>query len=117
MKTIQIARALIGACFVTAVFAIPASELAGAKTPPPTPTVVVEPTHLPRTFTGGIVHVEFSLDESGRPRDIRLPAVHDASLKMPVLKAFSQWQFAPSQNGASFQSKRFVLPLEVKPQG
>ena len=121
MKTVQVIAAFLGVSVATAAFAAspaPAATpaIATAALPAPTPMVVVEPTNLPRGFAGGIVYVEFSLDENGRPRNIRLPWNYESDLKREVVKAFKQWQFAPGQGDAATPAKRFLLPLEVKPQ-
>jgi hypothetical protein len=117
MKPIQLAGALIGASLANVAFATTASAPVAIKDSQPTPTFVVEPMNLPRSFAGGVLYIEFTLDENGRPRDIRLPSTDDYTMKQQVRKAFSQWQFAGGRTDATITSKRFVLPLEVKPKG
>jgi hypothetical protein len=118
MKPVQFAAAIIGVGLASIAFAVDAATPAPAiaSQPAPRPMVVVEPSNLPRGFAGGVVYVEFSLDENGRPRNIRLPWVYESDLKREVVKAFKQWQFAPVRTEAAAPEKRFLLPLEVKPQ-
>jgi hypothetical protein len=116
MKSIQLARLFLGAGLVSSVFAAPVSQPLSSAGPSPTPIVVVEPTRLPRSFPGGILQLEFALDDSGHSRDIQLNSVYDARVNQQVLKAFSQWQFAPAQSKTATEPKHCLLPLEVKPQ-
>jgi len=107
MKTLVFAAALLG------VSTLSATPLDRGQTPATAlkPTTVVAPTDLPLGFHGAAMNVEFTLDAAGRPQDIRVPSVYDPQLKRQVVKAFSQWQFAPMDT-----SKHYVLVLEVKPQ-
>jgi TonB family protein len=118
MKTHLFVAALAGLSLLHPAFAESTDALARppATLIQPRAITVVEPTMLPRSFAGGIVTVEFTLDSHGRPQDIRLPSVKDRELAAQVLKAFSQWQFAlPSD--AALAAKRFVIPLEIRAQG
>ena len=79
------------------------------------PSKVVNPTDLPRTFSRSTVNIEFSLDETGQPRDIKVLTTSDEALKRQVVSAFSQWKFDTAGRDLGSTSKRFVLPLEIVP--
>src|SRR5687767_6527718 len=57
------------------------------------PSKVVNPTDLPRTFSRSTLNIEFSLDEAGQPRDIKILTISDEAVKRQVVSAFSQWKF------------------------
>lgn len=119
MKTLLIAAALTGVSFATSAFAVTNGLTLRVDARPSgdlKPAVIVQPTNLPRAFKGGIVTVEFSLDQAGRPREIQFPSAVEAQLAERVLQAFSQWQFDPSAAGELPAGKRFVLPIEIRPQ-
>ena len=108
--------ALMGVALTGSAFAFPASDPAGTPAPRPIVSSVVKPTGLPREFAGAVVNIEFSLDQAGQPRDIRVLRVSDPVLKRQVVAAFSQWRFSPGANDAAAAPKRFVLPLELQPE-
>jgi TonB family protein len=117
MKSLVIAAALTGVLFTHSASAYTPEELArralvAASRPAPT---VVQPIDLPVGYTGGTINVEFTLDPSGRPQDIRVPSVYDPLLKRQVVKAFGQWRFTPAANEPKHEVRRFVLPLQLKP--
>jgi TonB family protein len=74
------------------------------------PTKVVNPSNLPSGFSHGILTVEFSVDEKGRPRNVEVVSEASRDVKQQVVKAFQQWKFQPS---AASNTTRYVLPLEV----
>jgi TonB family protein len=105
--------ALTGVAVTASAFAFPANDTAKMPAPRPIESSVVKLTGLPREFTGAVVNVEFTLDPSGQPRDIKVLRVNDAVLKRQVVAAFSQWRFTAD---AVTGTKRFVLPLEIRPE-
>jgi TonB family protein len=80
------------------------------------PSKVVMPANLPRSFIRSTVHVEFSLDQAGQPRDIKVISSADRAVKDQVVAAFSQWRFDAAAGEPGVDTKRFVLPLEIVPQ-
>lgn len=110
--------ALTGVALTGTAFAFPTTDAATpAKLPAPRPIAssVVQPTKLPREFAGTLVNIEFSLDQSGQPQNIKLLSVSDPVLKRQVVQAFSQWRFSPGASDATASAKRFILPLEIQP--
>lgn len=80
------------------------------------PSKVVNPSDLPTSFTRQVVNIEFSLDESGRPQEIKVLTKADAAAKEQIVKAFKQWKFEPATPKADHTNKRFILPLDVVPE-
>ena len=115
-KSLLIA-ALAGVCFAGSAMAYSPKE---TTTQPPAlklvPSKVVAPTDLPRAFANAVVNVEFTLDAAGRPQNIRILAVTDASVTRQLVAALSQWRFDPAANAAIAPRKRFVLPLKIVPE-
>ena len=108
--------ALTGVAVTGSAFAFPTTDSAvAAKMPAPrvVASSVVQPTGLPREFAGTLVNIEFTLDQSGQPQNIKLLRVSDPVLKRQVVAAFSQWRFTPGASETT--AKRFVLPLEIQP--
>ena len=80
------------------------------------PSNVVRPTNLPQSFTRAVVNVEFSLDASGRPQNIKILSNADRAAKEQIAKAFAQWKFEPIARAPGAEPKRFILPLDVIPE-
>jgi hypothetical protein len=80
------------------------------------PASVVNPTNLPQAFAGATINIEFSLDASGQPRDVRVPNVEDRQLKQQLVQAFKQWRFEGVSSDAVANGKRYVLPVELRPE-
>jgi hypothetical protein len=76
------------------------------------PAKVVSPTDLPSAFADKTVKVEFSLDQNGQPRDIRVNAT-DRVLTRQLVRAFREWKFEGDVQQASASGQRFVLPLKL----
>jgi len=112
-KSLVLAAALAGVSLTTAAFAYSAKD-----TPPPRviASSVVNPTGLPRAFANEVVNVAFRLDESGQPRDIEVLWVSDAQLKKQLVEAFRQWRFDMTTAGKDAATKRFILPIQLKPE-
>jgi len=114
--------------FTAALAALVLTGSAFAFTPDPTkqpiagsvaklvPSKVVKPTNLPLSFTRAVMNVEFSLDASGRPQDIKILSNADRAAKEQIAKAFAQWKFEPVAREAGAEPKRFILPLDVIPE-
>ncbi|MEY2878942.1 MAG: hypothetical protein RLZZ15_1322 [Verrucomicrobiota bacterium] len=113
-KSLLVAAALAGAAFVSTASAFTPKETKITPEPRPIIASVVTPTDLPRSFSGAVINVEFSLDAAGRPRDIQVLWVSDAALKRQLVAAFSQWRFDAPTGDPAVTQKRFILPIELK---
>ena len=117
-KSLLLAASLIAAAFTSSAFASSSNcqdATASAPQPRPVASSIVKPTGLPREFTGAIVDVEFALDQSGQPRDIKVLHVTDAVLKRQLVAAFQQWRFEAGMNTPA-NPKRFILPIQLEPE-
>ena len=110
--------ALAGVAFTVNALAYSPKDSASPASPGPrvVASSVVKPTGLPRSFVGAVVHVEFSLDQAGQPRDIKVLGVEDKVLKKQLVSAFSQWRFEQSLNDPAKSPKRFILPIQLSPE-
>lgn len=117
MKSLLIAVVLTGAALTNSALAYsPKEQTNSAPAPRPILASVVKPTNLPLQFAGGLINIEFSLDQDGQPRDIKVLSVKDRALKERIVEAFRQWRFETGARDAASEQKRYVLPLEVRPE-
>lgn len=116
MKSFLLAAALLGVSLpVTALAYTPKDSAAPAAAPAlrPIPSSIVKP-GLPPGLSHTLVEVEFSLDPTGKPQNIRVPSVRDPIFKHYLVEAFRQWRFEPGTAAATPAGKRFILPLEIR---
>ena len=118
-KSLLLAAALAGVALTGNALAYSPKDSAGTDaTPVPRviPSSVVNPTGLPRSFAGLLVNIEFTLDQDGKPQDIKVLRVDDTVLKRQLVAAFRLWRFEPGVVDANASQKRFILPLEIRPE-
>ena len=118
-KSLLLAASLAAAAFTSSAFASSSNDqdnAASAIQPRPVASSIVKPTGLPMQFAGAVVNVEFALDQTGQPRDIKVLSVNDTVLKRQLVAAFQQWRFAPGMNAPATSSKRFILPIQLDPE-
>ncbi len=114
MKNLLLAAALVGASLpVFAYTPKSATTPAAAPAPRPIPSSIVKP-GIPPGVSSTLVEVEFSLDQSGKPQNIRVPSVRDPIFKHYLVEAFRQWRFDSSTVEGSTTGKRFILPIEIQ---
>jgi hypothetical protein len=111
-------KSLIAAALVLTVtgsaFAAPSAGPTSANVAMPriVPSSVVRPTSLPSNFSGALIRVEFSLNQFGEPRDIRVLTNTTTEVRHQLLKAFSQWRFE-SDRFSRDEQRRYVLPVQL----
>ena len=116
MKSLLIAAALAAVSLPAAAVAHSSKDSASAVTaaaPRPIPASVVKPTGLPLGFSRALINIEFSLDQAGKPHQIKVLSVEDPMFKRHLVDAFRQWRFEAGASDAD-ASQRFVLPLELR---
>ncbi len=113
MKSFLLAAALLGATLPVSALAYTPKDAASTPAPRVVPTSVVKP-GLPPGFSRALIDVEFTLDQTGRPQDIKVRSVKDPVLKRHLVEAFRQWRFDTGTTGADTTAKRFVIPLDVR---
>lgn len=119
IKKSLLLAALAAIALNASAFAASAPECAACASPAkprPVAASIVKPSGLPADFAGAVINVEFSLDQAGHPRDIQVLRVNNKVLKQQLVTAFSQWRFEPGVMDVATSSKRFILPVELKPE-
>jgi TonB family protein len=116
MKSVIVSAALLGGLFSVSSFAnvvAPLSAPAPARFAKPVPSEVVNPAGLSRRHEGETVQLSLTIDEAGRPHDIKILSPKDQNLSRSLLPAVAQWKFTPAmQNGAPVATK-VVLPVQL----
>ncbi len=74
---------------------------------------VVSPTGLPRNFEGMSVTLALSVDAAGRPTQVRVVSPRDERLAQSLIRAVSQWVFAPARRNGVPVATEVILPLEL----
>ncbi|HKB57970.1 MAG TPA: energy transducer TonB [Lacunisphaera sp.] len=86
---------------------------AAVKFEAPAPTKVVQPMGLSRRLEGATVTLRFTVDEAGKPHDIRVLAPHDGALTRNLVSAVSQWEFTPGRKNGRAVSTHVELPIQL----
>jgi TonB family protein len=86
---------------------------AAVKFEAPAPTKVVHPTGLSRRLEGATVTLRFTVDESGKPRDIQVLAPHNGELTRNLVSAVAQWKFTPGRKNGKAVSTHVELPVKL----
>ena len=116
-KSLVIAAALVGGLLSTAsalTLVAPSTNAAGpVKFEVPAPAKVIQPVMLPPRHEGRMVTLTMTIDETGKPRNVRVTSTRDQAPYERLLKTVSKWEFKPAlKNGVPVSSK-IELPLEV----
>lgn len=74
---------------------------------------IVQPTDLPRHFTGRTIELEFTVNPQGRPVDIEVLTRVDRAIQRSVVTALAQWRFAPAYEDGMAVRQRVVMPLDL----
>ena len=78
----------------------------------PVPVVVVAPT-VGAEFNGGLVQLEFTVDEYGIPAAFSVKSATDDVLATAVVKAVKQWRFLPAELDGKRVAKKVSLPVKI----
>jgi TonB family protein len=117
MKTrfVLLGATLLGGMLPVATFAnvIVPFDSAPPRFEAPLPERVVKPTGLMRRHEGAVVKLSLTIDQAGRPHDIRIVSPQDRNLAERLLPAGAQWRFKPAtKNGAPVATK-ILLPVQL----
>lgn len=79
----------------------------------PIPTSVISP-EVSSRFAGRQVTLEFVVDATGKPTDIKAvtPGAH-AELVAPVAEAVAQWKFSPALVDGKPVARKVALPVKI----
>lgn len=113
-KILLFAAALAGGVLTASAYT-PAQNASGevAQLAAPVVTKVVNPEGLMRRHEGATVRVTLTVDETGKPSDIRLLHSADRNLKQALIPALSQWEFAPARLNGKAISTKVELPIQL----
>ena len=113
-KNLLLAAALAGGVLSSSAFAYEKSATNEvAQLAAPVVTKVVNPAGIARRHDGVTVRVTLTVDENGKPSDIRLVTNNDRNLKDTLIPAVAQWEFAPARlNGKAIPAK-VELPIQL----
>jgi TonB family protein len=78
----------------------------------PVPLAVVSPVVSPQ-YNGAVVHLEFVVDEQGKPVDLAVKSSPDDRLASTVLDAVRQWRFKPAVRDGSPVETKVALPVRI----
>jgi TonB family protein len=117
MKTYRnlLVASLLGGSLSTAAFATTttAHSQTAAAFVAPAPAAVVHPTGLPQSYKDATVTLALTIDETGRPRDIKIMRDENENLAKKLLSAVAQWQFTPARKNGVAVATRVILPLKL----
>ena len=78
----------------------------------PVPVTVVAPTVGPE-FNGGLVELEFTVDETGKPAAFSVKFTTDDVLATAVVRAVKQWKFKPAEKDGLPVATKVALPVKI----
>lgn len=78
----------------------------------PVPVAVVKPS-VGAEYAGMTVQVEFLVDATGKPADLKLMSDTDYALSAAVTDAVRQWRFSPAINNGVPVATRVSLPIRI----
>ncbi len=78
----------------------------------PVPVAVVKPS-VGSEYAGMTVQIEFLVDATGKPADLKLKSETDYALSAAVTDAVRQWRFSPAINNGVPVATRVSLPIRI----
>lgn len=78
----------------------------------PVPVTVVAPSVGPE-YNGGIVELEFLVNEAGKPAEFSIKSATDDVLAKVVVKAVKQWRFLPAEVDGKPVATKVALPVKI----
>jgi protein TonB len=82
---------------------------------PPVPVRTVPPkfpTELRREGVGGVVTVNFLIDEKGSVQDPKVEKTSNDAFNNPALEALKKWKFKPAKKAGVAVALRVSLPIQ-----
>jgi len=78
----------------------------------PVPVTVVAPS-VGRGYAGATVELEFVVDATGLPTDLKVKSSPDRTLAEAVVEAVKEWRFAPAVRDGSPVATKVALPVRI----
>jgi TonB family protein len=79
----------------------------------PAPANIVAPIGLPRAFEGVTVTLSLTIDEMGRPHNIKVVSRGDQDLAPYLIAAISHWEFTPARRNGVAVATKVLMPIEL----
>ena len=101
---------------VTSALAIPnpgRSNIEAEYVVPPQPTKTVAP-EISDRHAGRLIKVRLTVDSDGQPHHVHVINSMEKLLINQIVKAVSQWEFAPATRDGVAVETSVILPLEVR---
>lgn len=121
MKTTRLllAAALAGGVLSASAFGYAKDTAASevAQLAAPVVAKIVHPTGLSRRNDGATVRVALTLDENGKPSDIRVLSNNDRNLRESLVPAVAQWEFVPARVNGKAVPAKVELPIKLVVDG
>lgn len=119
IKSLVIASAFAGvllssASAATVTTLAPVKAAAPVKFEAPAPLEVVAPVQMPYYHKSPDVTLRMTIDEHGRPSNVRVAGTRDQASYQRLVSAVSQWKFSPGRKNGQPVATRVELPLEIK---
>jgi TonB family protein len=103
----------MGSFFASSAFAITTTAPQSVTFEKPAPVKTAGNIQLPQRHEGATVTVSMTVDENGKPRNVRVLDQGDQSQYKSLVAAVSKWEFSPARKNGKAVSTRVELPLEV----
>ena len=110
IKSLVIASALVGGLLSSA----SAITTTPAKFEAPAPLKTIQPIEIPTSHRGTTVNLTMTIDEAGKPSNVRVASVNDQAAYKRIIATVSKWEFTPARKNGQPVSTKVELPLEVK---
>ncbi len=78
----------------------------------PVPVTVVTPS-VGAGYAGSVVQLEFVVDATGLPTDLKVMSSPDRTVAEAVVGAVKQWRFTPAVRDGSPVATKVVLPVRI----
>jgi TonB family protein len=89
------------------------SNIEAENVTPPQPIETVSP-EISDRHAGRLIEVRLTVDSDGQPHDVQVMNSMEALLTNQIVRAVSQWKFAPATRDSVAIEARVMLPLKVR---
>ncbi len=115
MKSL-IRTSIVSLLLATSALAFPnpdRSNIEAEKFVPPQPIETVAP-EIAERHAGRLIKVRLTVDSEGRPHNVQVINSMEEMLIDQIVRAVSQWKFAPGTRDGVAIETRVILPLQVR---
>jgi protein TonB len=69
---------------------------------------------VPMNHPGSTVNLRLTIDQNGKPSNVRVDRVSDQTAYKQIIATVSKWEFTPARKNGQPVTTHVTLPLEVK---